>query len=350
MSFFRRRRFAATSVSSVGPAGSAQHEYHSSPTAIKLTTTMHKTLLCALLGIANSTGAFVVTNPTNAAPVRQESTPAEFLAPQRVGTALRYKGSDMSAADEEDWDQESIEALSARRPAVDLPPDAPSDADVEAITKRWITRAVIGLNLCPFAERPLRTKELSFHTIRGDNPEHIIEAVTEQLLLKKDEKGTSLVICPEFPDDFEEYMALVQFIETRVMVYFDLVGHVQIAPFHPNFTFDSADENIDVFTNRSPYPMFHVLRESEVGAAVTKLCGDPGKVWRRNKRLLEIMEEKLGRSRVVQFLLGRGKSEDDATDDDNAAVNQALRQTKEEMDLEDTDGQRKEVIRGGWLR
>lgn len=310
---------------------------------------MHKTFLCVLLGIANGTGAFVVTNPTtstNAAPVRRD-----FLASHRVETALRYKGSDMSAANEEDWDQESIEALSARRPAVDLPPDAPSDADVEATTTRWIRRAVIGLNLCPFAERPLRTKELSFHTIRGDNPEYIIEAVTEQLLLKKDEKGTSLVICPEFqPNDFEEYMALLQFIEQRVMVYFELVGHVQIAPFHPKFTFDSAEENIDVYTNRSPYPMFHVLRESEVGAAVTLLGGDPGKVWRRNKRLLEILEDTLGRTRVVQFLLGRGKSKDDSTDDDNVAVDQALRQTKEEMDKEDTDGQGRGLIRGGWVR
>ena len=309
---------------------------------------MHKTFLSVLLGIANGTGAFVVTNPTtNAAPVRQD-----FLATRRVEspTALRYKGDDMSAADEEDWDQDSLEALSARRPAVALPPDAPSDADVEATTKRWIKRAVIGLNLCPFAEKPLRTKELSFHTVRGDNPVQIIEAVTEQLLLKKDERGTSLVICPEFQtNDFEEYMALLQFIEQRVMVYFELVGHVQIAPFHPKFTFDSADEKIDVYTNRSPYPMFHVLRESEVGAAVTKrLGGDPGKVWRRNKRLLEILEERLGRSRVVRFLLGRGQSKDDFTEDDDVAVDQALRQTKEEMDKEDTNGQEK--IRGGWVR
>ena len=308
---------------------------------------MHKTFFCIFLGFANGTGAFVVTNPTTyATPVRQD-----FLATRRgeSPTALRYKGDDMSGADEEDWDQESIEALSARWPAVTLPPNAPSDADVEAITKRWIKRAVIGLNLCPFAERPLRTKELSFHTVRGDNPEQIIEAVTEQLLLKKDERGTSLVICPEFQtNDFEEYMALLQFIEQRVMVYFELVGHVQIAPFHPKFTFDSADEKIDVYTNRSPYPMFHVLRESEVGAAVTKrLGGDPGKVWRRNKRLLEILEERLGRSRVVQFLLSRGQSKDDSTDD---AVDQALRQTKEEMDKEDTNGQEKEVIRGGWVR
>ena len=317
----------------------------------------YKSFLCILLGIAKRTGAFVVTSNPTCVASRQEFEllhQQEFLAtrPARAGDVLlRYKGDDMSIADEEDWDQESIEALSARKPASDLPPDAPSDKDVEATTRRWIKRAVIGLNLCPFAERPLRTKELTFHTVRGDNPEHIIEAVTEQLLLKKDEKGTSLVICPEFnPADFEEYMALLQFIEQRSMVYFDLVGHVQIAPFHPKYTFDSAEENIDVYTNRSPYPMFHVLRESEVGAAVHHLGGDPGKVWRRNKRLLEILEETLGRSRVVQFLLGKGMKKINTTNGTNAAVEQALRQTKEEMDQEDKNGQEKEVIRGGWKR
>ena len=276
---------------------------------------------------------------------------SEFLA----GSPLHYKStpSDLSSGAEEDWDDASIEALSAR-PAVDLPPDAPSDQEVESTTLGWIKRVVIGLNLCPFAERPLKSKELTFHTIRGDNPEHIIEAVTEQLLLKRDEIGTAMVIAPEFhPNDFEEYMALLQFIEQRVMVYHELDGHVQIAAFHPNFTFDeSANDNVDVYTNRSPCPMFHVLREDEVGEAVKKLGGDPGKVWRRNKRLLEILEEKIGRSKVVQVLFGRGKIMIDGEDDTDAssAIDQALKQTKEEMEEADRDGKTREVIRGGWLR
>jgi hypothetical protein len=304
--------------------------------------------LLYVLGFAKSS-AFVPTAQTH-------SAAPEFLGTQRVGSgsfSLGYKisPSDVSSADEEDWDDASIGALSAER--INLPPDAPSDDEVESTTLKWIKRVVIGLNLCPFAERPLRTKELTFHTIRGDNPEHIIEAVTEQLLLKRDEIGTSIVICPEFhPADFEEYMALLQFIEQRVMVYFDLEGHVQIAAFHPNFTFDSADDKIDIYTNRSPYPMFHVLRADEVGAAVKKLGGDPGKVWRRNKRLLEILEERIGRLKVVQVLLGgeKKKIERMEEDEDAIAIDQALQQTKEEMDKEDKDGQAKEVIRGGWVR
>ena len=137
------------------------------------------------------------------------------------------------------------------------------------------------------------------------------------------------------------------------MVYHELDGHVQIAAFHPNFAFDgSADDNVDVYTNRSPYPMFHVLREDEVGEAVKKLGGDPGKVWRRNKRLLEILEEKIGRSKVVQVLFGRGKIKTDGEDDTDAssAIDQALKQTKDEMEEADRDGKTKEVIRGGWLR
>lgn len=234
------------------------------------------------------------------------------------------------------------------------PPGAPLTSEVLATTMKWMKKTVIGLNLCPFAERPLKTKELSFHVVRGDDPQTIAEAVAEQLLRKRDEKGTALVICPDFNvDDFEEYMAAVQFLEERVMVFHDLHGSVQIAAFHPEFTFDGSGDNVDVFTNRSPYPMFHVLREDEVGRAVMKLGGDPGKVWRRNKRLLEILEDKLGRLRVVKLLSGRG--DDDKGDDmddasTEAIVEESLQQTKNEMEKDNEEGQEKNFIRGFWVR
>mmetsp|Transcript_14846 Transcript_14846/g.31935 ORF Transcript_14846/g.31935 Transcript_14846/m.31935 type:complete len:316 (-) Transcript_14846:103-1050(-) len=255
---------------------------------------------------------------------------------------LQYKSTpeDTSSVGDEDWDDTVVPT-----PSVDLPPGAPSDAEVETKTLAWMKRAVIGLNLCPFAERPLKTKELSLHVARGDDPQTISEAVAEQLLRKRDERGTAFVIAPDFcPDDFDEYMAMVQFLEERVMTFHDLHGHVQIAAFHPDFTFDGSGDNIDVYTNRSPYPAFHVLREDEVGRAVKKLGGDPGKVWRRNKRLLEILEDKLGRLSVVKLLLGRGrrdgkKNEDeDDTHKTNGLVEEAMAQTRMEMETEDEEG------------
>jgi len=225
--------------------------------------------------------------------------------------------------------------------------DNRSDDIVMATTITWIEKTVIGLNLCPFAERPFKTKELSFHIARGDDPPSIAEVVTEQLLLKREQKGTSIIVCPDFhPDDFEEYMTMIQYLEQRIMTYFELHDHVQIAPFHPKFTFEESGNSIESYANRSPYPMIHVLRADEVERAVNKfLGGDPGKVWRRNKRLLEILESKLGRIHVVNFLFNRNEGKDDTMD---IIIHEALEQTKDEMDMETEDEKIK--FRGSWVR
>lgn len=222
----------------------------------------------------------------------------------------------------------------------------PTDDDVLDITVQWIQKTVIGLTLCPFAERPFKTKELSLHIIRGNDPPSIAEAVTEQLLLKRDQRGTAIVVCPEFhPDDFEEYLAMIQYLEQRVMTYFELHDFVQIAPFHPQFAFDGSGDDVECYTNRSPYPMMHVLRVDEVDRAVNKfLGGDPGKVWRRNKRLLGILEEKLGRMKIVKLLLGSYEVNENMDD----VVHEALEQTKNEMDTETED--EKSKLRRSWVR
>mmetsp|Transcript_36058 Transcript_36058/g.73192 ORF Transcript_36058/g.73192 Transcript_36058/m.73192 type:complete len:331 (+) Transcript_36058:1207-2199(+) len=265
-----------------------------------------------------------------------------FSRPRTVQYKSTAEDTTTSSVDDEDWDDTVVPAS----PSVDPPPGAPSDAEVEDITMEWIKRAVIGLNLCPFAERPLKTGELSLHVTRGNDPRTISEAVAEQLLRKRDERGTAFVITPEFcADDFDEYMTMVQFLEERVMTYHDLHGRVQIAAFHPDFAFDGSGEDaVDVYTNRSPYPAFHVLREDEVVRAGKKLGGDSGRVWRRNKRLLEILDDKLGRLGVVKLLLGRGrrdgkKNEDeDDTHKTNGLVEEAMAQTRMEMETEDEEG------------
>ncbi len=221
-----------------------------------------------------------------------------------------------------------------------------SDEIVMTTTIRWIQKTVIGLNLCPFADRPFKTKELSFYIVRGNHPPSIAEVVTEQLLLKRDQRGTAIIICPDFyPDDFEEYMIMIQYLEQRIMTYFELHDDVQIAPFHPKFTFEGSGNSIESYTNRSPYPMFHVLRTDEVERAVNKfLGGNPGKVWRRNKRLLTILEGKLGRLDVVNFLFDRIKVNENM----DKIIHESLEQTKDEMDRETEDEKIK--FRGPWVR
>ena len=167
---------------------------------------------------------------------------------------------------------------------------------------------MIGYGLCPFADRPLREGRLRLVVVRGDDDEEVASAVVYELVSRSGDSnpGTTVVIAPEYhPDDFEKYMSLVSYIEEDVMDDLDLVGKVQLAPFHPKFVFDgSGIDGIDNFTNRGPYPMFHVLREDEVSIAVDKLDGDAGKVWRRNVDLLGRMEGRYGREGAARMMEG----------------------------------------------
>ncbi|KAL7478269.1 hypothetical protein ACHAW6_004046 [Cyclotella cf. meneghiniana] len=183
----------------------------------------------------------------------------------------------------------------------------PSDDTIESQTLEWIRKVVIGYNLCPFAEKPLRENKLKLSVVRGNDDEIIASTVLYEMIAQTERPGTTLVIAPEYyPRDFEQYMTLVQYLEEDVMEeHDDLRGVVQIAPFHPLFCFEgSGQSGIDNYTNRSPYPMFHVLRENEVSTAVDKLGGDASKVWERNVRLLENMEMKLGREAVEKAMKG----------------------------------------------
>jgi len=186
---------------------------------------------------------------------------------------------------------------------------SPPDDIIESTSLAWITKVVIGYNLCPFAERPLRENKLKISVVRGDDDQTVAAAVLYELLARSDESQhgtTSVVVAPEYhPNDFNAYLSLVQFIEDGVMEEHDLHGIVQIAPFHPQFEFDgSGADGIDNCTNRSPYPMFHILREDDVSKAVDKMGGDASKVWRRNISLMQTMEERFGREGAVRAMAG----------------------------------------------
>ncbi|KAL7485463.1 LOW QUALITY PROTEIN: hypothetical protein ACHAW6_011060 [Cyclotella cf. meneghiniana] len=97
-------------------------------------------------------------------------------------------------------------------------------------------------------------------------------------------------------------MTLVQYLEEDMMEENDnLRGVEQITPFHPLFQFEGSG-SVDNYTNHSPYPMFHILRENEVSKAVDKLGGDASQVWKRNVGLLENMEMKLEREVVEKAM------------------------------------------------
>jgi len=177
-----------------------------------------------------------------------------------------------------------------------------TDDVIEMETMDWVKRVVVGWNLCPFADKSIRENALRLHTVRGTDEETILGAVLGEMVVRKDMPGTTLVIAPEcYPENFEKYLEFVNALEQDFMDEYELHGHVQVAPFHPLFEFEgSGKEGIDNYTNRAPYPIFHVLREQEVETAVDKLGGDASRVWKRNVELLEDMQDTLGGEQGVK--------------------------------------------------
>jgi uncharacterized protein len=205
--------------------------------------------------------------------------------------------------------------------------------EIEQRTRDWVEHVVIGLNLCPFAERPwIRTKlqqsvaiegvpnktlgkidPFRIEIVRGNDLETILAAILAELWLRKegscDEGGTSLVVCPEcYPDDFRSYLDVVQAVEEDLLERWDLTDDLQVAPFHPRFQFagtdDARDDEASNWTNRSPYPTFHILRQDQVSQAVDRLEGDASRVWQRNVNLLTELHRQFGWTTFGRILSG----------------------------------------------
>jgi hypothetical protein len=148
-----------------------------------------------------------------------------------------------------------------------------ADSRVLAHTRRWLERAVVGLNLCPFAKSVYAKEQVHYVVYNGVDEAEFLALLRGQLaeLAASDpqQRDTTLliapVLCPEFLD-FNAMLARAQ----RVLRKSRLEGVLQIASFHPGYVFaDAAPEDMANYTNRAPFPMLHLLREESVSRAVT---------------------------------------------------------------------------------
>jgi uncharacterized protein len=161
--------------------------------------------------------------------------------------------------------------------------------EVVSATRRWLEKAVIGLNLCPFAEQPYRTGRVRF-CVSGEQtpPGLLVELSTELLGLAAAaprDRETTLLIHPLVLTDFGEYNEFLEVCDATV-AELGLEGKLQVASFHPQYQFaDTGPLDIENYTNRSPYPILHLLREASVQRAVAAV-GDSGEIYRRNIRTL----------------------------------------------------------------
>ncbi len=139
-------------------------------------------------------------------------------------------------------------------------------------TRAWVERAVIGLNLCPFAKAPHVKGLIRYVVSEARNPRQLLETLVDELkaLAAQPVDGveTTLLIHPEVLNDFADYNDFLDVAEAA-LEDLDLEGIIQIASFHPRYQFaDTEPDAIENATNRSPYPTLHLLREDSVERAV----------------------------------------------------------------------------------
>jgi hypothetical protein len=167
-----------------------------------------------------------------------------------------------------------------------------SSDEIIAATRRWVELAVIGLNLCPFAESPYRANRVRLCVSEQRSAAGLLEELRAELasLAASDcsECETTLLIHPWVLTDFIEYNEFLGICDDTVAEV-GLEGVVQVASFHPQYQFaDSHPDDIENCTNRSPYPMLHLLREASVERAVEAI-GDADEIYRRNIRTLRAL-------------------------------------------------------------
>ena len=156
---------------------------------------------------------------------------------------------------------------------------------VIADTTKWLERAVIGLNLCPFAKAVHVKSQIRYAVCLTESPEVLLtELIRElQFLVNADpaDTDTTLLIHPHVFTDFLDYNDFLEVADAAI-AELKLEGVIQIASFHPQYQFaDTEPDDITNFTNRSPYPTLHLLREESVTRAVATFP-DAGDIFEKN--------------------------------------------------------------------
>ena len=159
-------------------------------------------------------------------------------------------------------------------------------------TKQWLEKAVIGLNLCPFAKAPHVKNLVRIVVSEARHLDGFLEDLDRELQLlgntPASELETTLLVHPTLFPDFETFNQMLEIADDAV-VENELEGIVQIAPFHPDFQFEGTEaDDISNYTNRSPYPTLHLIREDSIAKAA-EVFPDASAIFDRNIALLEKM-------------------------------------------------------------
>ena len=168
-------------------------------------------------------------------------------------------------------------------------------------TKHWISSFVVKLRLCPFAEFPLQNDQIRYVVYEGTDLGDLIDLLDKELKLiqlsNPKEIETTLIIHPKVLNDFYDYNDFLDIANQRIFAL-DLKGVLQIASFHPNYQFGGTEkDDVTNYTNRSPYPMLHILREESMEIAL-ETYDNPESIPENNMALMH----KLGIEEILKMI------------------------------------------------
>lgn len=174
-----------------------------------------------------------------------------------------------------------------------------SDNAVVAVTRAWVKSVVVGLNLCPFAKREIATGRVRFAATAASSEESLLAELQAELELLDNDSSieTTLLIYPHILQKFSDYNQFLQQAEALLRRQ-GFEGIYQIATFHPDYQFSQTDEvDAENYTNRSPFPMLHILKEASIKVALDAYP-HAGQIPERNIQLLK----KLGNTKMQTLL------------------------------------------------
>lgn len=169
------------------------------------------------------------------------------------------------------------------------------DRAIIARTRQWIERAVIGLNLCPFARAPYVAQRVRYRVSEAVDTGTLLDELCGELqslsAANVADCETTLLIVPHVLADFLDFNDFLDEADAAVDVL-GLEGEIQVASFHPDYQFEgTAVDDVENFSNRSPWPILHLLRETSIDRAVHAMS-DSEEIYRRNIATLRKLGER----------------------------------------------------------
>lgn len=172
-----------------------------------------------------------------------------------------------------------------------------SDEQITQQVSHWLSKIVIGLNLCPFAKAPFNKGQVKFIVTRSDSDDALVQVLSDALNQLAEtpvsETETTILIVPNWLQSFDDYNQFLDLADD-VIVANQLEGILQVASFHPNYQFAETDTDAaENFSNRSPFPLLHLLREDSVEKALNSEQGADDIVQRNIATLNALGVEKI---------------------------------------------------------